>query len=543
MKLRRRTTNPQPGTRATPNPAQQSVGPSVQHPAGRRPGPRGWTGRGRGHATYLQAPVEYRGTSVQVCGLWPFAAGTGVPMVGVPLGKHTAGGGSVCCDPISWFQRARLISNPSEFVLGLPGLGKSSLVRRQVLGLAGYGVQPLVLGDLKPDYVALIEALGGQRIVLGLGRGHLNVLDPGEARSAAARLTGTARAEVLADAHGRRATMVSALITILRSAPPNDREETILGRALEVLDDRHTGIPVLPDLLQVIRDAPDDLRQVAIDRGSIDRYREITEGLEATLVGMCGGGRFGSIFSEQTTTPMRRDAPVVFDVSSIDDGQSDLQAAALLACWSAGFGTVNVANALADAGLEPRRHYFVVMDELWRALRSGRGMVDRVDALTRLNRNRGVGQAMITHTLSDLTLPDASDTAKARGFVERAGMVISGGLPHGELAKLREVVPYSRAEGDLLASWTDPPAWDSAAGAPSAPPGQGNFLIKVGGRPGIPVHVDLTGVEAAVNDTNKLWHEVSRIGKVSDLPPVDDLLDAQDAVDPGAPVQATGSAG
>lgn len=59
---------------------------------------------------------------------------------------------------------------------------------------------------------------------------------------------------------------------------------------------------------------------------------------------------------------------------------------------------MNIANALADAGLEPRRHYLVVLDELWRALRIGHGMIDRVDALTRLNRQRGVGLAMISHT-------------------------------------------------------------------------------------------------------------------------------------------------
>ena len=77
---------------------------------------------------------------------------------------------------------------------------------------------------------------------------------------------------------------------------------------------------------------------------------------------------------------MRRERPDVFDVSSIDDGELDLQRAALMACWSDGFGAINVAHALADAGVEPRRHHFVILDELWRALRGGRGMVDRVDA-------------------------------------------------------------------------------------------------------------------------------------------------------------------
>jgi hypothetical protein len=162
--------------------------------------------------------------------------------------------------------------------------------------------------------------------------------------------------------------MVSSLVTIARKAPPTDREESILDRALHVLDARHSarglGTPVLADLLQVIREAPADVRQVAIDHGSDDRYRELTENLEASLAGMTHGGRFGGIFTNQTTAPIRRDRPVVFDVSSIDDGQMDLQAAVLLASWSAGFGAINVSNYLADACLEPRRHYLVLESRL-----------------------------------------------------------------------------------------------------------------------------------------------------------------------------------
>ena len=490
----------------------------------RRPPARGWLGPGRGSSTYIQAPGEWRGTTVQVCGLWPFAVGTGTPMVGVPLGRHIQTSATLCCDPISWFQRAKLISNPSCFVLGKPGLGKSTCVRRMALGLTGYGVMPLVLGDLKPDYVDLIEALGGQVITLGRGRGYLNILDPGEAVMAAEKLrrAGDDRraVEVLADAHGRRLTMVSALLTILRSSPPTDREETILDRALKVLDERFTPqgkVPVLGDLLAIIHEGPAQVRAVALDRGNAERYRVITEELEASLIGLTQGGRLGETFSRPTTNPMRRDAPVVYDVSSIDDSEMDLQAAVLLACWSNGFGTINVANALADASLEARRHYFVVLDELWRALRAGHGMVDRIDALTRLNRQRGTGMAMISHTMSDLlALAGEEDRMKARGFVERSGMVICGGLPSAEMPQLTSAVPLSRAEQQLLIGWQDPPAWDPATGREAEPPGRGKFLVKVGGRPGIPVSVQLTEAELAVNDTNRLWHQRSRIGGASE---------------------------
>jgi hypothetical protein len=492
-------------------PAKQRKPPAV-----RGPGPRGWRGRGAGESLLVQAAPEYRGTTVQVCGLWPFGTGTGTPMVGVPLGTSLISGATLCADPISWFQEAHLISNPSVFVLGLPGLGKSSLLRRMALGLAGFGVMPLVLGDLKPDYVDLVEALGGQVIRLGRGRGYLNVLDPGEASAAAGRLTGRAREEVMADALARRHTMIATLITLARASAPTDREESILDTAIRVLDRKHDGIPVLSDLVRVIEQAPEELRLVAMDRGDSGRYQDITEGLLVTLRGLLGHGRLGEIFSEQSTVTMRRDVPVVFDVSAIDDGEIALQGAALMACWSQGFGAVNIAHALADAGLEPRRHYFVVLDELWRALRAGHGMVDRVDRLTRLNRQMGVGTAMCSHTMSDLqALAHEEDRLKARGFVERSGMVICGGLPAAEMRMLTQVIPLSDSEQQLLQGWQDPPAWSAGASA-AEPPGRGCFLVKVGGRPGIPLRVRLTPSELGINDTNKLWHQRSSIETADD---------------------------
>ncbi|MDR1513927.1 MAG: ATP/GTP-binding protein [Propionibacteriaceae bacterium] len=479
------------------------------------PGVKGWPGRGGGAAGAIHAPALWRGTTVQVCGLWPFAAGAGAPIEGAPVGHHLDTGAVVCCDPISWFQRSAFIANPSAFILGKPGLGKSTLARRMVTFLAAVGVVPFVLGDVKPDYVDLIRAMGGQVIELSPGRGALNVLDLGEAVDGAARLTAaglTREAEtMLADARTRRASMLSALLTIARKEPPNDREENILGEALRWLDRNLDGTPVMQDLLETVRRAPIEVREVALDRGDLGQYRRITEGLEASLMGLCGSGRLGDMFALPTTNPMRRDRPVVFDVSSIGDSDEDLQAAALMASWTAGFGTVNVAQALADSGLEPRRHYIVVSDELWRALRLGHGMVQRYDSISRLNRTIGVGKIDLSHTVKDLvSMTDVSDQQKAKALIENSGMVILGGLPQEEMPRLEGIVHLSKAEQQRITSWSSPPAFGSRT-VDARPPGQGNFLIKVGERPGIPVHLNMTESERAVNDTNARWHTESRV--------------------------------
>lgn len=473
-----------------------------------RPGPRGWPCAAGGWESTVQQVPEWRGSTVQVCGLWPFAVGAGTPMIGVPMGRHLFTGSTLCCDPISWFTRAHLISNPSAFVLGKPGLGKSTVVRRWAVGLSGYGVTPMFLGDVKGEHIDVVRALGGQVIPLGYQRGSINVLDPGGALASLDRLTGAKRKELAAIIHSRRRNMVGGLIAIVRGSQPSDRESTILDRALRVLDDRFgTRPPVMADLLQVVRDAPDQLRAVALDRGDKKRYQEIVENLEVTLIALSGSGTFGDLFSRQTSEAMRPDRPVVFDISAIGESDGTVRAAALLACWDAGFCTVDTAHILAEAGLEPMRHYFIVMDELWQALRSGTGMVDRVDAVTRLNRSFGVGQVLISHTMSDLmSLPTEMDRMKAQGFVERSGMVVCGGLPAKEMPLLDQAVTLSRRERQLLESWQDPPAWDTQLGGGTAPPGRGRFLVKVGGRPGIPFHLDLTDAERHINDTNRLWH-------------------------------------
>ena len=119
--------------------------------------------------------------------------------------------------------------------------------------------------------------------------------------------------------------------------------------------------------------------------------------------------------------------------------------------------------------------------------------------------------AMISHTMSDLmSLASEEDRMKAKGFVERSGIVICGGLPASEMPLLNSAIAMSRAEQEMLQGWQDPPAWDPATGQEADPPGRGKFLVKVGGRPGIPLTVQLTEAELHIHDTNKLWHDVAR---------------------------------
>ena len=420
---------------------------------------------------YLQPPRSGARTSVQACGLWPFSVGAGAPLIGAPLGKHLLTGATVCGDPISWFQRAGLLTAPTAFVLGLQGFGKSTVIRRMALSLAGFGVLPLVLGDLKPDYVDLIAALDGQVIRLGRGRGYLNVLDMSLAQRAAARLGDGEHAklarELLADAAGRRHTMVSALISIQRGHPPNDREDSMLAAALRVLDERHRGHPGARRICsRRSRAPPSGCARAAFDRGSLERYRELVEPLQVTLQALLGEGRVGEMFSRQSTVALDLDRPAVFDVSSIPEDETELVGAALAACWGVGFGAVNVTHALAEAGLAPMRHYLIILDELWRALIAGRGMVDRTNSLTRLNRQWGVGVVMCSHTIKDLlSLPDEHERMKALGLIERSGMLICGALPPEEMPRLALTKDLSVAEQRQLISWQDPPAWSSRRAA------------------------------------------------------------------------------
>ncbi len=481
------------------------VGRPVRAPRERGLGPRGFTGPAQGATSFVDAPPEWRGTSVQVCGLWPFAAGSGSPVVGVPLGQHLETGATVCGDPISYFRDAGLISNPSMFLLARPGLGKSTLIQRMCIGLTAQGVTPLILGDTRPDYTPVVEALGGEVHRIGRGVGGLNVVDPGGLSAVIPRLTGEARGRLEADRKGRQETVIGALLELVLHRPLDAPEATALSTALDLLN-AATVRGTLPEVAAVITAAPDRIRSAVLADTDAE-YRALTVGVLRAF-GTVLSGTFGALFTGTADTRLDLGASALSpDVSAIPDTDSRLLGAALLACWTTGFAAIAGAQALADAGLGPQRYYFAVLDELWLALRAGQGMADRIDTITRLNRKFGLGWAMVTHSAADLqSLPREEDRRKAAGFIERAGMVVMGGLSDRELGALSDITPLSGAERARIADWGSAGTLNPVTGAEDDPPGRGHFLVKVGGHPGVPLRVRLTAAEAGLRNSNALWH-------------------------------------
>jgi hypothetical protein len=111
---------------------------------------------------------------------------------------------------------------------------------------------------------------------------------------------------------------------------------------------------------------------------------------------------------------------------------------------------------------------------------------------------------MISHSLADLeALPSEHDRAKARGFVDRAGTLVLGGLRPRELGQVARVSPLTDAERDRIHMWSAPPGLRR-----SGPhPGRGHYMLKVGDRVGVPVEVTLTGREAELYDTDAAMRE------------------------------------
>ncbi|MBZ8176213.1 ATP/GTP-binding protein [Corynebacterium sp. 3HC-13] len=488
----------------------------------RPPTSYGFKGQGSGHTAVVSGSKEWQTTTNLGAGFSLNVIGAPAPVLGGPLGRHTQTAAEVGCDAMNWFKEG-IIANPSAFILSLPGLGKSTLVRKMLMAHVAQGHIPIIAGDIKGEYVGFCHQVGGQVITIGHGEGHINPLDVG----ALGRiipvlednkdvLISRGKQDLIERAyeqvHGRQVTMVSTLVGLGRGEKIADWEAMLISAGLRELysrgDINWDHPPVVKDLIEVLEQGSPRLAYLGRARDTESWNRRIDH-LILSLNSLLDGAT-GKIFSGQTTTPIDVNAAAVcIDVSSIDRGDSVMKAAVMMACWSAAFGAIEASHLLADAGLGRQRYFAATLDEMWQVLSSAPGMVAQVDALTRLNRTDGTALYMITHTFKDLeALPTEEDRKTAMGFIERAGMVICGGLPTSELDILASRLEFSDAEAHMITSWSRGAHLKRSrtTGAKPVPPGRGRFMIKPSkdGAPGIPVQTILlpSEIEYRLHDTN-----------------------------------------
>ena len=142
-----------------------------------------------------------------------------------------------------------------------------------------------------------------------------------------------------------------ALCTLVREARISNAEEVVLGRAIDLLDERLAGRsePSVADVLAVIEQGPDSLRSAA-RASTASGYQDRVADLVFTLDLLCTGSLAG-VFDGPTSRPIDLSAPAVsVDISRVGAAGDKLLTAAMLCTWAYGFGMADAAAALAEPG-------------------------------------------------------------------------------------------------------------------------------------------------------------------------------------------------
>lgn len=477
---------------------------------GPAPGPKGDFRPFGGWAANVDSGEEWQSTTAQMPGFYPFPAPAGAQVRGVPFGRNLHTAEPIGLDPAQWLVDG-LVTNTGIWVQGQPGVGKSTAIKRLLMGLVGFGFTGVIPGDLKDEYTALVMAMGGEVFRIGRGNLHsLNPLDRGPLRAVIDAAVGSEKDQLRAMANGRRLALLESLIAIVGGHELSATERLLLGAATAIAADAMpTGQdPTIPDVLRAIDAGSDPLRKImAVPAAASEHVMDLAYAREVrefrnTLDLLCSDdGPIKGMFDRPSTFSISKDTPAVsLSLSAIEDDADEVVAAAMMCAWT---WSSSVIEAQQVGGV--RRNIFQPQDELWRALRAAPGLVEKSDRVTRLNRHRGLVSAQSTHSTTDLdALPTEQDRAKARGMAARNGVKILGGLDNAEMKRLHEITPFTSRERQMVTKWSAPPTWVPG----QRHPGRGRYLVKSGARMGLPVNIELTPRELELYNTDTAWDGV-----------------------------------
>jgi hypothetical protein len=478
---------------ATPRP-QQRPDPLAELRSWPVPPARGWAARGAGRDHHVGSGAVWQGTTTQLAGLYPWVGGSGSRVRGVPIGHDLHTHEPVGLHPGDWL-REGITTNTGLWVQAQAGVGKSAFCKRLGVGLIALGWTAFIPADIKGEYSALIDRLGGTVIKVGRGHDAINPLDPGPLGQLLATVpAGRARDALRESIRARQTALLDGLLILELGRPTTATERALLSRALDVATDAtRDGQPTIPEVRAVLDLAPQPLLDAARVAGNPDRYRELLREALCALDLLCDGPLRG-LFDRRSAALDPASPATCVDISALDEETDLVVSAAMLCSWAWGAAMIEARQAAVG------RNIVWIQDEAWRALRAGPGLVERSDRMTRLNRAKGVASLYCSHSMADLqALPTADDRAKASGIAARCAIHVYGGLPTSEIASL--AVSLSSREADLLASWQSTGTWVPG----HRHPGRGLYLLKAGELVGLPVRMQLTAAEQELYNTDRAF--------------------------------------
>jgi type IV secretory pathway VirB4 component len=333
---------------------------------------------------------RHRGTTANLCTLYPFHTGTGPGQRGPWLGTHLTGGGSGWFyDPFELYPDTLTDSN--ILIAGRPGRGKSAAVKTFLYReMAVYGHRRFIaINDPKGEYGALADALGLTLIKLHPGGRHrINPLDP-------------APGDTDGDLLGRQ-RLVTSMLAVVLGRRLDGAEETLISRGIEHL--ARTKLTYdLADLAHIIATPPDPLPDHTEPSGLADADLRAAVNpvrfalgklLDRTLRGMFDG-------ATTITVDWEHGPGIVLDLSAVFEDRDSLPLVMMAA-------TSWLQSAMT--ALHAERRGLLVDDEVW-ALLENEWTVRHLQARLKLCRHRGISNILVCHKLSDLRAQADDGTA------------------------------------------------------------------------------------------------------------------------------------
>jgi hypothetical protein len=388
----------------------------------------------------LRLPV-HRETTAQLRGTYPFLAGGALPALGMYIGQERFTRSSFCFDPFRLYG-ARELSNPSVFLAGVIGSGKSSLAKTMLLRALVFGYRFVVPGDVRGEYRPLARALGVAPLVLGPGISR--PLNPLSRPAAPAGIGGGEWWDLV------RAHWEALLDGLIRAALPGQRELTPTeSAAVELALDRVTATATgdpdraapasLPRLMDALFDPDDHTAQQM--RMSTTEIRQATTDLALVVRKLVRGSLRGLVAGTEQTRIDTSQPGVIVDLSRIRVA-NDAGMALAMAC---------IQSMMELATLFERARRIVVYDELWRLV-AYPALIARIMAGIKLTRDTGTAHLLGVGIARD------TDQDRQPGALARTGHIIhlqrfSGS--EGEVPQQSRLAGARIAEDDDVLVGTD----------------------------------------------------------------------------------------